>query len=130
MIKIRSETRALVASLATIGLPALNAAHAESKSDSCFAFGDNQQITLRGQIVQSATTEESEGEPPHKYMAIVLDHPICFARDMSEKITLIEVGPVPIMWLGHYVVITGNMEAGDSWGGSRSTPGRRPQAAY
>ena len=35
---------------------------------------------------------------------------------MSEKITLIEVGPVPIMWLGHYVVITGNMEAGDSWG--------------
>ena len=45
MIKTRSETRALVTTLATIGLAVLNAAHAESKSDSCFAFGDNQQIT-------------------------------------------------------------------------------------
>jgi hypothetical protein len=44
MIKIRSATRALVASLATIWLAALNAAHAESKSDSCFAFDENQQV--------------------------------------------------------------------------------------
>ena len=83
---------------------------------SCFAFDDNQQVTLRGQIVQSATTEESEGEPPHKYMAIILDNPICFTHNMSEKIASIEVSPVPIKWLGHYVVITGNMDAGDSWG--------------
>ena len=85
------------------------------KSDACFVFEDNQRVTVRGQIVQSATTMGSEGEPPHKYMALVLDNPICFSKDPGEKINFIEVAPVSMKWLGHDVTIIGNMTAGDAW---------------
>jgi hypothetical protein len=77
----------------------------------CFAFAEHQRVTLRGTIVQSATTEEEEGDPPHKYMAIILDHPVCLATNVEDKYTFIEEN-VPTKWLGHYVDITGNMEGG------------------
>jgi hypothetical protein len=35
-------------------------------SMACSMFGDNQRVTVRGQIVQTATTTESEGHPPYK----------------------------------------------------------------
>ena len=84
-------------------------------SIACSMFDDNQRVTVRGQIVQTATTTESEDHPPYKYTALVLDNPICFSKQSSEKITFIEVGPVSKKWLGHYVTITGNMTAGDAW---------------
>jgi hypothetical protein len=78
-------------------------------------------ITLRGEIVQSATTEEEEGEPPHKFMALVLDTPLCFHDGV--KIAFLEVGyfhhhfphlsPVSEKWLGHHVDIMGLMVLGE-----------------
>ena len=49
-------------------------------------------------------------------MEIILDNPVCFAGNISQKIASLEVTPVPRKWLGHYVVVTGNMDAGDTWG--------------
>jgi hypothetical protein len=63
-------------------------------------------VTERGTIIQSATTETEEGVPPHKFLAILLDTPIC--GDPIE--TLIELGPISMKWLGHDVLVTGNME--------------------
>ena len=49
-------------------------------------------------------------------MAIILDDPLCFTGAMDTKLTFLEATQVPMKWLGHYVVITGNMDAGVSWG--------------
>jgi hypothetical protein len=87
-----------------------SASPAEPTSCSCSAFVENQQMTLRGTIVQSATTEESEGEPPHKFMAISLDNPICLATDTNNKYTLLDASEVSTKWLGHYVDINGTID--------------------
>jgi hypothetical protein len=65
-------------------------------------FAEEQQIILQGIIVQSATIEEAEGEPPHNYMAITMDKPICWEKDLEQQ-TFIEVYPIPVKWLGHDV---------------------------
>jgi hypothetical protein len=78
------------------------------KFDGCFVIGYDQPATVRGLIVQSATTEESEGVTPYKYMAIVLDKPICYGVP-KYKITFTEVAPLTMKWLGHYVDLTGEM---------------------
>jgi DNA polymerase II small subunit/DNA polymerase delta subunit B len=66
-----------------------------------------QQVTLRGRIIQSASTEEEEGVPAHNYMALLLDAPI------GSKQTLITELKVSIEWLGHYVDITGTLGIAD-----------------
>jgi len=93
------------------------AAAEDLKPVACLAFDDNQQITVRGTIMQSATTEKAEGVSPHKFMAIVLDSPICFTSDLEEKLGFVAVDQdVSMKWLGHYVFVTGNMTAsGEGW---------------
>jgi hypothetical protein len=73
----------------------------------CASFTEGQTVTLHGQIFQGKTLVEEEGEPPHKYLAIVLDRPICIGVD--DRYSLLTVA-IPEKWLGHSVVITGNME--------------------
>jgi hypothetical protein len=104
-------TLALIAALAATPVMA----EGSTARPTCLVFDEDQQLTLRGDIVQSATTEGSEGQPPHKYMTLILDGPICFARDKDEKLTFIEVYPIPPKWLGHHVAVTGSMLADDSW---------------
>ena len=83
---------------------AITPAYAASK---CVTAHDDQPITVRGTIVQSATTEEGEGgNPPHKYMAVVLETPIC--GDPDEMKTM-AVDPVSMKWLGHDAFVTGIM---------------------
>jgi hypothetical protein len=73
----------------------------------------DQQVILRGEIVQSATTEYNDDDgPPHKYMAFISDDPICGYND--KKMTSIEASPVPIKWLGHYVIVIGVVENGEN----------------
>jgi hypothetical protein len=83
---------------------AITPAYAASK---CVTAHDDQPITVRGTIVQSATTEEGEGgNPPHKYMAVVLETPICGDPDEMKTIA---VDPVSMKWLGHDAFVTGIM---------------------
>jgi hypothetical protein len=56
---------------------------------SCRTFDDNQRIVLRGEIVQSLNLG-GEGVKPRKYMAVVLQEPICFIKDSDTKITMLE----------------------------------------
>lgn len=86
-----------------------------SAAQPCVSFEDDELIELQGTVVQSATTEEAEGVPPHKYMALLLDKQICFAKDVEQEINFLETYPVADKWLGHYVTIKGNMIAGDGW---------------
>jgi hypothetical protein len=88
---------------------------AASKSDTCLLFDEDHDVGISGDIVQSATTVEGEGVPPHKYMAIILDKPLCFTKDTTDKLSVVEVYPVPAKWLGHHVLITGRLFAGDAW---------------
>jgi|SRR5580704_8765784 hypothetical protein len=98
---------------------AINAAHAESKSNSCFADGENEHSTLHGTIVQSVTLEKNDGtgEPAHhKFRAIALDKPICFGFDPSstdpkagEWASLVKADRVPAKWLGHHVTVIGDL---------------------
>jgi hypothetical protein len=68
---------------------------------------DSHKVTVRGTLIQSTTVGESEGGgPPHKYMAIVLDHPVCGFPDEKS----IAVGPVSAKWIGHRVSVTGTVE--------------------
>ena len=80
------------------------------KSKGCSIFNDDQLVTVHGKVVQSA-----EGEPPHTFMALALDSPICFSGDVNAEIFLIVVFPIKMKWIGHHVAISGNMTAGDSW---------------
>jgi hypothetical protein len=93
------------------GVMALLATGAEAQT--CELFTEEQQVRLVGGIVQSKA--QGEGQPWHKYMALVLDSPICFTGSLDDKITFLEAWPVPQKWLGHYVVIVGTMIAGDAW---------------
>jgi hypothetical protein len=60
----------------------------------------------------------------HRFTFRQTRRPICWTKDLDRKdlgdkdkqITFIATFPIPIKWLGHYVIITGNMVAGDSWG--------------
>jgi hypothetical protein len=110
-----------VAAMLTSGLGlASTLAKAEPKTDACVIVADGEPVTVRGQIVQSATTAEGEGEPPHKYMMLILDKPVCFKanpfgehRDNEYSVV---VTPVATRWLGHEVVVTGEWTEGDgSW---------------
>jgi hypothetical protein len=75
---------------AAAGLMLLTAGSANAEA--CLTFDEDHAITLRGEIVQSATTEESEGEPPHKFMALVLDTPVCFIGD-DDRVAFLPVVP-------------------------------------
>jgi hypothetical protein len=82
----------------------------------CFAGRDIDHVTLRGEIVQSAFPEgEDYSARPAgtKYMALVLDDPICFSGDdvpgTYEKFAIVEVDPVSLKWLGHHVLIVGSI---------------------
>src|SRR3954452_14646188 len=98
-------------------LLALSVFGGSASAKSCMIFKEEEVVTLRGRIIQSATTEVEEGVPPHKYMAIMLEKPICWDKNPTdEKISFLEATPVSRKWLGHYVVLTGRMVAGDAWG--------------
>lgn len=86
-----------------------------ARGQSCKIFNDNDLLTLTGTVVQSATVQEYEGVKPHKYMAMVLDDPICFRAAQDQEIRLILGQPIPMRWLGHYVKAEGRLIAGDSW---------------
>jgi hypothetical protein len=78
-----------------------------ANAGACLTVDENHKITLHGRIVQSATTEEEEGDPPHKYMAIVLDKPICNLDNRNQ--TLLPADSISKKLLGHYVDVTGSV---------------------
>ena len=46
-----------------------------------------EKITVGGSILHQATIEEEEGQPPHKYMVVLLDDPICPRIPIQPKNT-------------------------------------------
>lgn len=93
-----------------------HAAAEGSKPASCLAFHDAEQVTLRGTIMESVINQPEGGGPPHKFRAIVLDSPICYAQYLEEKLGFVAVDPVSVKWLGHYVSVTGVMTpTGEGW---------------
>jgi hypothetical protein len=87
-----------------------------SAAQLCTTFKEGQRVEVQGRIVQSATTETEEGEPPYKFMELVLDKPLCDNTAPDGKITSIPVSlPVSNKWRGRHVRITGDMTAGDAW---------------
>jgi len=78
--------------------------------DTCtiYTAEKNEFVTVQGNVLESATLQDEEGEPPHNYMVILLDHALCL-KGSKEHDNLYEIN-VPISWLGHYVIINGKME--------------------
>jgi hypothetical protein len=117
VLRLKNSMKRNLLSAAAIAICAMTArSYPLFAAQSCAKFGDNQKIELQGRVVQSATTEEEEGEPPHNYMAILLDNPICWTKDTKDSFVFLAIGPADIKWLGHYVKIRGVMRAGDAWG--------------
>jgi hypothetical protein len=84
------------------------------RANDCIEFEEGQSMTLRGKIVQKATTEPEEGEPPHKYMVIELEDSICFKNAPDIKIDVVAL-TVAKKWVSRHVVVTGSMEGGLMW---------------
>jgi hypothetical protein len=84
------------------------------RANDCIEFEEGQSMTLRGKIVQKATTEPEEGEPPHKYMVIELEDSICFKNAPDIKIDVVTL-TVAKKWVSRHVVVTGSMEGGLMW---------------
>lgn len=92
--------RKLLLGTAAALMLAIGPAHA---TQDCATDGDT--VTLHGTIVQSSGAAEGTGKP-EKFMAIALNVPLC--TDLTDHAeTLVEVSPVSMKWLGHYVVVTG-----------------------
>ena len=78
----------------------------------CVELESNKIITLTGFIV-GYREGESEGQPPHDTMAIILDHPIC-SSDGNEQSRSVEVTTVNKSFLGHRAAIEAQIIAGDA----------------
>lgn len=53
----------------------------------CINYTEGQSVTVRGQILESATLEEEEGEPPQNYMVILLEKhkALCLKSDPTTE---------------------------------------------
>ncbi len=77
----------------------------------CLSIGDK--VTLSGKAFQNTATDYSGdgGRPGQKYIAVLLDKPICYAGDapgMTET-TVQGYQKITAKWIGRHVVITGHV---------------------
>ncbi len=79
----------------------------------CIKFEESQNVTLEGYIVEYEMDEETL--VPHTTMAIKLDKPLCYAKDLADPIDLLDVGTVDRKIVGRHGKVQGNIVAGDGW---------------
>jgi hypothetical protein len=105
-----SKHRALAITLAIalgLALAAPAVSHASELVEDCHRVVSNETLTVHGTIVQSKTVGNFEdGSPPRKFMALVLDVPLC-GNPTNERI--VGVDSVSKKWLGHSVIVTGTI---------------------
>ena len=89
-------------------------AHAETSAPTvaCIPYVEGDTVTVSGHVALTRQVEEAEGEPPHNYYEIVLEVPLC-SKDGGLTLTALPTSLKRDM-LGHFVTITGTMEAGES----------------
>jgi hypothetical protein len=79
-------------------------------ADVCFDLNNVQEMKLRGTIMQSRTIVEEEGQPPHKYLVIVFDQPLCILGERPATfIPVMADGNMKTIdkdWIGHHVDVT------------------------
>jgi hypothetical protein len=106
-----SKHRALAITLAIalgLALAAPAVSHASELVEDCHRVVSNETLTVHGTIVQSKTVGNFEdGSPPRKFMALVLDVPLC-GNPTNERI--VGVDSVSKKWLGRSVIVTGTIE--------------------
>src|ERR1700730_8001583 len=88
----------------------------------CTLFTEDQKMTLKGMIVQTARPEDDDSGKMYPSMAIVLYKPICLSTDPSDKRDFISICASALdskkvgsslsalrKWMGHHVVIVGKL---------------------
>jgi hypothetical protein len=84
----------------------------DQRNARCLSIGDK--VTLSGKVFQNTATDYSGdgGFPGQKYIAVLLDKPICYAEDapgMTET-TVQGYQKITAKWVGRHVVITGHVD--------------------